>query len=225
MQSTPNNWARHTVVILGSGPSLTDEQVEYVRECENSRVITLNNTYARAPWADVHYAGDYLWWKIHRPQMLAMKCRGAHWTQDNGAAERFGINRVKGANREGLGLDIVHTGGNSGYQAINLAYLWGARKIVLLGFDMKAADDGRRHWHPEHKAPLPEKQLFTEWIHRFKKLAADLAARGVVVINCTPDSALPWFPHVPLKDTICPPLLKSTSAPIPTTEPTPSAPA
>ncbi len=199
--SAPNNWSRHTVVILASGPSLTDDQTAYVRQTDNTRVIAVNTSFRKAPWADVVYAGDHLWWKIHIAEIKKVS-RAALWTCDSGSADRWKINRVRAANKEGLGLGAVHMGGNSGYAAINLAFLWGARKIVLLGFDMKPGEGGQKHWHLDHPEPLTQRQLFDEWIHKFKKMAEDLKARGVLVVNCTPDSALPWFPLAALGDTL-----------------------
>lgn len=182
-------------VILASGPGLTDQQVQHVRDrVADCYIITVNATYARAPWADVYYSGDFLFWKVHRMviQATAKQNVAECWTQDHAAAERYGIKRVKGVNRPGLGQACVHTGGNSGYQAINLAYLWGAKKIILLGFTMREID-GRKHWHDDHPKPLVQQILPDEWRHKMKPLAADLEKVGVEVVNCDPLSALTCF--------------------------------
>jgi len=155
------------------------------------RIVT-NSTYKLANYADVLYAVDFQWWR-HNIDDVRESFMGDVWTQDVGAAERFNLNLCRGCYREGLGENVIHTAGNSGHGAINLAYLFGARRILLLGFDMREVD-GRKHWHPDHPAPLVQKQQFGEWIHKFKKTAEDAKRLGVEIINCTPGSALPWFP-------------------------------
>lgn len=189
-------WKGLTAVVMASGYSLSDEQLEHVRQARAAnlcRVITVNTTFRRAPWADVAYAGDTLWWSKHAAE--AKKAfTGELWTQDNVAAARFSLKRVRGAPRDGLGTHEIHQNGNSGAQALNLAYLWGANPILLLGFDMKEGPNGEKHHHPDHPKPLIQKQLFGEWIHKLRKVADDLKKRDIRVINCTPGSALPWFP-------------------------------
>jgi hypothetical protein len=193
------DWSQQTAVILAGGPSLTADQVMHVWACSHdddptTKVIAVNRCYTLAPWADVFYAGDYMFWKKHIDRMK--KVKGTHtqfWTQDRAAHEHFHLNYVKGVNREGLGIGLLHTGGNSGAQAINLAFHWGCRRILLLGMDMKEGPKGEKHWHGDHEKDLVQKQTFAEWIHRFEKIAADLKARGCEVVNCSPGSALPWF--------------------------------
>lgn len=179
------DWRGHTCVVAASGPSLTPVQLP-----PDLRMIVTNDTHKMFPAADVLYACDFLWWKLNHK---VAGCKH-HWTQDRAAAERFGLNYVRHESREGLGRTALRTGGNSGYGAVNLAYLFGAKRILLIGFDMKEGPKGEKHWHPDHPKPLVQKQQFHEWIHKFKALADDLKAAGVEVINCTPGSALKCFP-------------------------------
>jgi hypothetical protein len=189
------DWSLVTTVVLGAGPSLTDEQVLHVRNADFVRVITVNVSYQKAPWADVFYGGDYLFYKVHYARMKAVAFKHVEmWTQDNAAAERWQINRIRGVNREGLGHSDIHMGGNSGYQAINLAFLWGCKRILLLGMDMRLGPHGEKHWHGDHEEPLVQRQTFDQWLLRFEKMAIDLKAVGVSVVNCTPGSALTCFP-------------------------------
>lgn len=193
-------WADEIAVVIASGPSLSQEQLNHVwwmrwRGDMRSacRVIAVNNTCARACWADVAYFGDYLALREYVPK-LRPSFAGEWWTQDKAGAERWGLHLVKSANKPGLGTDRVHLNGNSGAQAVNLAILFGARKVLLLGFDMKAGPGGQLHHFGNHPAPLVQTCLFGEWIHKFELIAKDAKAMGVEIINCTPGSALPWFP-------------------------------
>lgn len=191
-----HDWSGKTCVILASGPGLTTEQVEHARLAalhDDVVAIAINSTFKLAPWADVVYAGDLQWWRTYNKE-VKKACPGASlWTIDHQAASHYQLNRVKGVNRPGLGLNVVHTGGNSGYQAINLAFLFGCRRILLLGFTMRVID-GRKHWHPDHPAPLTQVVLPDEWRHKFVRMVDDLRQHGCQVVNCDPLSALTVFP-------------------------------
>ena len=186
------DWHGHTCVIAASGPSLSDEDVVRV-EHSTARCIAINTTFRKFDHADVLYACDYLWLKHHKAEFMP-RFNGRVWTQDRAAAEQFHFKYVRHAARDGLGRgNTLHVGGNSGHGAINLAYLFGARRILLIGYDMREIG-GRKHWHPDHPSPCVQKQQFGEWIHKFRKLADDLKAAKCEVINCTPNSALQCFP-------------------------------
>jgi acetyl-CoA acetyltransferase len=96
-----------------------------------------------------------------------------------------------------VGYGTINHGGNSGYQAINLAYMLGAARIVLLGFDMQATG-GKTHWHGDHPAGLGNPSDFSGMIKAFDALAEDLKMMGVKVINSTTTTALRCFERMPL---------------------------
>jgi hypothetical protein len=95
-------------------------------------------------------------------------------------------------------------GGNSGYQAMNLALHLGAARIVLLGYDMAPADDGRLHWFGAHPAGLanPDGVNFATWPKAFDRLAPALADLGVEVVNCSRRTALGCFARAPLEEVL-----------------------
>jgi len=181
-----------TYIICASGASLTKKDVNYCKG--KGKVIVINNTYKLAPWAYMLYACDLTWWN-HYPEALKFKGRKASiqynhpdvelWPHDN----RF----------NGLGEEILHTGGNSGYQAINLAYIEGAERIVLLGYDMQNTD-GKSHWHGDHEKGLNQQTCFHGWIGHFNILAQALDKKGVEVINATRKTALTCFKRKNLYD-------------------------
>lgn len=198
MQAIPDygeRWHGQTVVIFGSGNSLTDEQIEKARGLHCS-YIAINDTYKRVHFADVLYACDYRWWAKHHNEI---EFKGELWTQDIKSRHEFSLNWVLGRNKNGLGSDCVHFGGNSGYQAINLAYLWGAKRIILLGFDCKPIN-GQAHWFGQHPEGLNKTQNFDFWINHFNQLAKDLERENIEVINCSMDSALECFKKVKIEE-------------------------
>jgi hypothetical protein len=184
------DWHSKTVVVAASGPSLAIEQLAEIPD--SAKLIVTNSTFRLAPFADVIFGVDFLYWKMHIDEIGRAGLRDKCWTCDRAASERWQLNYVRNIAREGLGTKDLCTGGNSGYAAINLAYLFGARRILLLGFDMRDVD-GRKHWHADHPSPCVQKHQFGEWIHKFKKLAEELKAADCEVVNCTPGSALNWF--------------------------------
>lgn len=191
-QPINDDWWNETAVCIGGGPSLTPEDVEFVHG--KAHVIAVNDAYRIAPWAEILWACDLKWWQWHDG---AKSFAGERWTQDATAADEYGINYIRGIEGQGLSKDpmTIHTGQNSGFQAINFAYHKGARRVILLGYDMAPSDDGRTHWFGEH--PKPSASPYTSFIRRFKTIADQGA---IEVINCSRRTALNCFPKMPLED-------------------------
>jgi hypothetical protein len=128
-----------------------------------------------------------------------MREHGAElWTQDAGAAQLHGLQWIRGEGTAGLGRRHLHWGGNSGFQAINLAYLWGARRIVLLGFDMQPGLAGESHWFGDHPRGqgFANPTTFNSWIRHLETLGRDLSDQGVYVFNATRRTAVRCFPQI-----------------------------
>lgn len=92
-------------------------------------------------------------------------------------------------------------GNNSGFQAINLAYHFGARRIILLGYDMQFTG-GKTHWHGDHPKGLANPSEFSRFLQHFPALAAGCKQAGVEVINCTRQTALEAFPRADLHEAL-----------------------
>lgn len=160
-------------------------------------MLVINDNYRLAPWADVLYACDFKWWRQYNgvPEFTGQK-----WTVDANAARTYpDLHHVKGLPLPGLSSDqnIINTGRNSGYQAINLAILFGAARIVLLGYDMQVTGD-KRHWFGEHPAPLVSCSNYGRYIENYRTMTPDLERLGIPVINCTRETALTMFPRMEL---------------------------
>jgi hypothetical protein len=162
-----------------------------------ARVIAVNNCYQIAPWADLLYACDQRWWDHYRPDFAGIKV-----TISQSAAKSYGLHLLRSENKAGFSLKWpkVHEGSNSGFQAVNLAILLGAKKIVLLGYDM----GGSGHWHGYHGGNLrnPDETQFRRWRGAFQDAVTDIEHAGVEVINCTRDTALTCFPRANLEDVL-----------------------
>lgn len=103
-----------------------------------------------------------------------------------------------------LAPPIICRGANSGFQALNLAVHLGARRIVLLGYDMQRTG-GLSHWHGDHGRGLnnPSEHNFARWRRQFEEAAPTLAAAGIEVVNCSRATALTCFPRMDLHAALC----------------------
>ena len=114
-------------VLVGTGPSLIDEQLEIVREAQSNgkcRVISFNNVYERFPTVDIHLSCDFPWWRWYWPRSETLRnlpCPKYTWHPD--LAKKFGINYIKGVVKDGVSEDpsIVHINHGSSPMFINLA--------------------------------------------------------------------------------------------------------
>lgn len=200
-QSRFLDWSGKTCVIMASGPSLTDAQCAAVQAADVVS-ITTNTTWQKARWATVHYACDFLWVKTYHSLLHKAGAIPKCWTQDRTSAEKYGLHWVRQSARPGLGKKEIQVNGNSSFAAINLAYLFGCRRIVLVGVDMKPGANGKMHWHPDHVAPLVQKAQFGEWLHKSLLLSRELKDAGCSVLNATPGSALTAFKTVDLAEAL-----------------------
>lgn len=181
----------HTAICIASGPSLTKDDVDYCRG--KGRVYVVNDCYKLAPWADVLYACDHDWWHTHKG---VPDFNGDKWTVNRNASYNFLLNCVQMDTQAIFSKQkgVIATGFNSGFQALNLAYLQGAKKIILLGYDYKWTD--KSHWFGDHPKGLQRTPDFKKWLDHYEKAAPLI---DIPVINCSPDSDLNCFKKLPLR--------------------------
>ena len=187
-------WPNSTVLCIGGGPSLCIEDVQYAKEVRlqgRLRVIGINDAYRIAPWIDILYGADKLWWKNHNG---ANGYKGLKVSIEPGVDSFSNIKLMKNTGSKGLERDNegLRTGSNSGYQAINLAYHMGAKRILLLGYDMKYKEGEGSHWFGNHPW-RGEKVPVSQFLPYFPELKRELDKEGVDVVNCSRDSALEVF--------------------------------
>lgn len=180
--------------IIASGPSLTKEDVDRVKSLN---VIVINDNYKLAPWADILYACDPQWWDWHD----GVDFKGKKYTQDKESADKYGLNYIEGVNEYGLSESPkkIHTGSNSGIQAINLAYHLGAREIILLGYDQQATG-GKSHWFGDH--PNGVVSNWSKWTGLYADVAKHAEELGLKIINCTRETSLTCFTRKSLEDVL-----------------------
>ena len=119
--------------------------------------------------------------------------KGVKITQDPAAKAKYtDLEYIRGVAKDGISLDptVIHTGRNSGYQAVNLAVLFGANKIILLGYDHRFPKN-KAHWFGDH--PDGVRSWYKRWMPGWEIAAKQLKRLDIKVVNCTPGSALRAF--------------------------------
>ena len=205
-----------TVLVIGSGPSLTQADVDYAR-ARVDLTIVINDAYLMAPDADALWAADDKWLvKWHHGCVAAHVHHGKHYPAFTG---RFkfclsktpyaDVTTIRRGPRTGLAIypEQVALGSNGGYQSINAAVHFGATRIVLLGIDMKPGKifrDGawRASDHFWGRHADDTKPPYEICLKLFDTLVEPLKKAGVTVINCTRSTALMSFPRMRLEDAL-----------------------
>lgn len=168
-------------------------------------MIAVNDAYRLLPYADILYACDLKWWRLHLDDVRRM-FHGEPWTshdQEQGGSNNkaeladSGVRIVAGGHGQRFSTDPrrIHYGSNSGYQAINLALLKGATRVILVGFDMR----GRGHFFGDHPEPLHNRDSYAAFLPEFRAAAQ---ACQVPILNATPGSGLDCWPIVPLEEAL-----------------------
>lgn len=198
----------YTVVCIAGGTSVTQKQVDY---CKNKgwKAIAINDAYRLAPWADILYACDNKWWRWN-PEALSFKGRKITHEQKKRWDKILRNKNVEDLPNPSLEIMIsdgksvfeeeplghsqtrIKHGSNSGFQALCIALLMGASRVILLGYDMKPKD-GVSHWFGEHPEGKQCDTRYTDWLGEFPALKKFADMRGQEIINCSPYTDLKCF--------------------------------
>ena len=111
------------------------------------------------------------------------------------------MNLVAGDHKPGLSSTpgFIHFNSNSGAQAVNLAVLWGARRLILVGYDMGPVN-GKEHFFGLHPKTLKRDSPYASMIRNFDQIASDLSRMGVTTVNCSAESHLKCFNKMTLAE-------------------------
>jgi hypothetical protein len=197
------DWRGECVAIVASGPSAKREDVDKLRN--RIHVIAVNESYRLAPWAEVVYSCDLAWWRLHKG---LEEFAGLKLTHDLTACRTYPA--LKHIKIESVTSDEILTdkpsyvgaGGNSGFQAMNLAIQFGATGIALIGVDCSL--ERGEHWHGRHPYHMnnPAPSNVKRWRAAFDGVFAKLKAMDIDVVNCSPVSALTQYPKLTVDETL-----------------------
>lgn len=182
-----NAFAGECVHIIGGGPSIADLNTKDLK----GRIIAVNNSgLDKCPTADVLFVMDRRWFDWNAGRLYLNRSRWRVVRQMPRGPLPWPVEEVK--HDKGAALSEswgTLAGASGGAMAINLAWLMGAARIVLHGFEMKPG-----HYHADHKVGTPEHLYRDVFIPSFERMAEALRGRCEVV-NATPGSALTCFPQ------------------------------
>lgn len=194
------NWRDLPVVIVGTGPSAAVQNYLLIKGL--AHVFVIKSSMRLAPWADAVYGIDVGWWIASQG---AKEFEGIKFSPSPTVCKVFPeIQQIYLRNTKRLVPEPVGTVavGDSGFQAINLAVQFGARKIVLCGFDMTMNIHGA-HWHRDYNGiSRPDPKRMEEWRIRLDASANDFLNLGVDVVNASMISALKNYRIEPLADAV-----------------------
>lgn len=182
-----------TAVCIANGSSLTKEDVEYCKG--KADVYAIKEARHLAPWANYLYAADHDWWDLYNG---CPDFEGQRWTLNQDTAKKYGINYIPYDGQLVWGKNgIIATGGNSGFQAVNLAEHHGYERVILLGYDMGFTHN--KHWWTGQYKRDTRPSNYKNWIERFEKAKPFMK---IEVINCTRQTALDCFEKADLRDVL-----------------------
>jgi len=197
----PPIWSGETAYIIGGGPSLKDQDLSPLQD---QRTIGVNVAFRYYPWVDVVYFGDCSLYSAIRKDLLeykGLKISSCGRVPDHGWPGVKRVTRGKPSGLESSRRDRISWNGNSGSSAINIAFWFGVKRIVLLGFDMRIVDKNK-NFHSDYGYEDPLHHPFKRYLRHFDKIAEDAKALGIEILNCSPVSLIEQFQKVKLEDTL-----------------------
>jgi hypothetical protein len=116
------------------------------------------------------------------------------------------VNKIEIQDHDRFLLDqpgVIGSGGNSGFQAVNIAAQFGASRILLIGFDMHSGSG--LHWYGRNAwrgANNPAATNLMRWRDAFTSQAQVIRRYGIEVVNASPDSAVRCFQMSSIEETL-----------------------
>lgn len=187
------------VYIIGGGKSLDNFDWSLLK---GRQVLAINKAMYTCKEAQIGFFGDNKFYEWHRDfgGYDFWRFRGQHIltstdvdVPENSKVRHIGLIDVAFSTEKSA---IAAPGGkitSSGCQAINLAYLAGATKVILLGYDCYPGEyhNDKSYAHQIKVQP----SAYARYIDEFAALAKHIKAKKIKVeiVNANPDSALKCF--------------------------------
>lgn len=196
------DWDGGTVALVCCGPSAKKADVDLLRG--TMPVMVIKQAIDLCSFADAVYCCELPWWKYRGglPEFRGLKFG---FDKTIGAAfpdvKLVGISEPKGDEMLFAQPMSIGSGGNSGFQAMNILAQAGVKRIPVIGLDLQGTHFyGRNNWMGANNPD--EADNFVRWRRAFKIASGQLAALGVEVVNCSPASTLTCFRKASVADTL-----------------------
>lgn len=218
MWKVPEMWKGGDVWIIGGGSSLLQQfnipkkvvqkvrkgeiplsaYSEYLKSLHTKHIIAVNMAFMLGNWVDMMFFGDPEFYELCKNDLNAF--RGIkiarHSRFDAKKYKRKGIHYLQNSViKEGISnkSSEVIWNKNSGAAAISIAALSGAKRIILVGFDMTLGEHEEQHWHSFYEQAKATEALFIKHLRGFAAIKADAEKRGIEIINTSPISTITEF--------------------------------
>lgn len=205
-----------TAVICATGPSITPEVIKIVSEAKKAKQVKLfgMNLAFTVFDLDLLHGCNWQFWTHYWEQVKDLSCD--KWTTRPELKDKFiGLNYIEERWIDGLSTDTSYIAAHHGSsaQTIGLAYHYGIKVMLLIGFDMRFPGKidryrykEKRHFHDE--TPITEKHWpmtgkngeLDGLIREFETINPD--DYEIQIINCTPNSAMTHFPMMDLDEAL-----------------------
>jgi hypothetical protein len=215
-------WEGETCFIVAGGPSVKDQPLERLK---GRKVIAVKASWQAVPFADFLVFSDARFWEGVGPwsghghyaklKEFAGRIVMPHAKEKMLFGERLLITRRVKPPGLATEPDALSVNWTVITPALNAAMHLGVKRIVLLGADNRlsidcpyhrAKNDKRGTWdqcnchhHAPNPTPLIEGNL-ARMRDELGSCVAPLKGAGIEVINCSPGSALPFWPVMGLAD-------------------------
>lgn len=194
------DWRGEAVAIVGSGPSIKGMDLSILKD--RIHTVAIKVAVDLCPWAEVCYGCDAPWW-IDRKGLP--KFSGVKIFHGIAAKQFPGLHRCEiELTKDNLLVEQpmhIGNGGNSGFQALNLAVQFGATDIVLVGLDCH--NRGGIHWYGRNtwlNANNPMGTNFMRWMKGFEVARKDAERMGITVLNASMESEIRSFKKMALPE-------------------------
>lgn len=185
----PIIWPGATAYVVGGGPSLRDLNWSALR---GRRVVGSNNAmFEHSDVVDFGVFGDVPFWNKYTERILGSRSIIVTNVERPSAANLpDAIQRVRRKTHEwSRGQRALCWLGNTGALAVNLAARLGAKRVVLLGFDMCRDAHANSNWYDGNRKP-PTETHFNRFRGTFPIVVEGCREEGVELVNANEQSTL-----------------------------------
>jgi len=201
-----NAWKNKPCCIIGGGSSLK----EFNTSCIKDKILTIAVNCAGitiAKWADMLFWSDYRWYEWNMSSVLTFKQLKVTRLRTSNPHFKNRYIGIKDINVLNFNPDLalshspdVIGGFDSGSTALNIAYLYGANPIYLLGMDMKTINN-EHNFHTLHRLePTTKDRYKKRFIPVFDRMAVELRNKNITVYTVSTNTALKCFPVLTYKE-------------------------
>jgi hypothetical protein len=205
----PRKFEGETAIVCGTGPSITPEIIKAVDD-SGHRIFGANRAWEIFN-CDVVHGCNHQFWDYYWPQIQEQSFD--KWTTRPELEGKYpGLEYIEERWEDGLSKEqnwiSAHHG--TGPQLVNIAYLYGCTRLLLVGWDMRYLGKTGQHQYtarhylgeyPKEMVHWPQTGPNGEQTGLIEEMGTiHPEDYGIEIINCTKDSAMKCFPMGDLKD-------------------------